>query len=222
MAKPAQVPRRKTRSLEVSVTILCRLHHRLQSRNFGLIELRKRKQLRETMGRLIKRVDLEYYDLRKMLEAGEANPQRVRAALKALEIMIREDVGLLKYQRTYLLCALKRSSEPKSLDQAFGLDREKRGKQPVPTERQTEIAVAVLRMMLKGENLESAAHHVGAKFDLGTTQVREHWAKNKLGAVLTLRLERPPGIYPWKKEEAKRLNRLFAKEKRAWSEFFEQ
>ena len=82
MGKSSKVPRLKSRSLEESVIILCRLHRRIQDRNFGIGEMNKRKYLRDTMRRLAAHVDGEYYDLQWMLKDGEADAHRVQSHSK--------------------------------------------------------------------------------------------------------------------------------------------
>jgi len=103
---------------------------------------------------------------------------RVRAALKALELTLQEDVGLLKNQRRYLLKALRRSADVKSLDVAFGITGHP-GRPHKTIDEQVHIAAEVLRQMLKGRNLEAAAHEAGPKCNVGSTQAREYWRTNK-------------------------------------------
>jgi hypothetical protein len=189
--------------------------------NYGPAALRKRKGLSESIRALIESIDSEYFHLRKMLVEGRADPAPVRTALRGIEIVLREDVGLLKNQRRYLLKALSLSSEVASLDHAFGIARRKRGAPEKTSGEQATIAAEVLRLMLKGRSLEKAAIDVGSKLQLGATQARHYWASNKLSAIALVRLERGSNE-PWSKAEIKRLRRLLARDGTRLREFFEQ
>jgi hypothetical protein len=180
--------------------------------------LRKKKRLRECVQALANSIDVEYYHLRKMLTDKEADSIRVRAALVGLEIAIRQNAGLLKHQRAYLLKALSLSAEGIPLDQAFGITRRRRGAPPKNSQDQINIAVDVLRARLKGRNLESAAIEAAPKWKVGPTQARKYWAENKMAAIRQLRIERGvTGL--WSCAEAATLRRLVANNIRIVREF---
>jgi hypothetical protein len=223
-SRPKRPSLRKRRSLEDAVRVLCRLHRRMQRLGYSQLELAKRKKtkLRECVQGLAHQIDTEYYYLCQMLHKKQADPGRVQTALRALALTIQEDVGLLKNQRRYLLKALRLSAEVKSLDQAFGLSRRQRGRPERSTRDQIAIAADMLRRLLKGELLESAAYPVGEKWGIKPTQARAYWAKNKIDAIALVRSERPLTQYPWKSTEVARLRRLLAKQNRIASEFFRQ
>jgi hypothetical protein len=192
----------------------------MQRLGYGPAQLRNKKRLRECMRDLANNIDATYYHLRRMISDKEADPARVRTALRGLEIAIQEDAGLLKHQRDYLLKALRLSSEGISLDQAFGITRRRRGAPPKDLQEQINIAVDVLRAMLKGRNLESAAIEAAPNWNVGPTQARKYWAENKFAAVRQLRLERGSGER-WNRTEAERLRRLLAKDIRIVQEFIQ-
>ena len=142
-------------------------------------------------------------------------------ALKALEIIDSRNVGLLKHNARSPICAktiLRREIARPCL---WGCQREA-GRPPVPRLRQVGIATGVLRLMLKGRNLDAAALQVAKQEGIGGSQVRLYWAENKLNARVALRSERPLSSHPWKKEEAKRLEQLFAKDNRRLAKLLKQ
>jgi hypothetical protein len=216
------LPHSKHRSLEAAVTACCRLHKQMLRRGITLIDLRKRRKLRESLRDLNDQISSHYSNLCRMLNAGDADPVAVIAGLRALKITIAADVGLFKHQRRYLLKALSLAESAKSLDHAFGIARRKRGAPKKSEQDAIEIAAEVLSYCLKGAKLESAAHLVSRKFAIGATQARKYWAEHKIDAIAIVRNKRPADIFPWKLSEKKRLERLIGKNNRALARFLKK
>jgi len=112
-----------------------------------------------------------------------------------------------------------------NLEVALGVPRlpEKDGRPRNDKGRQRRLAAEVLKHMLAGLSLEQAAATVsgesstlleswgygGEKRDLGETQIREAWAKNKPKALLVLCIERAQRSIRWTPDEELRLNKMF-------------
>jgi hypothetical protein len=151
--------------------------------------------------------------LRFDLKDGDAHPDDACAALTSLRISLVGKKTLSKNQRQYLLRALNIWADGKTLDQAFGLKRPRRGRPNAALARQFQIAAEVLRELLKGDSLEIAAEKAGRKLGIGATQARLWWAENKISAIAIVRNERPPDRCPWSQDEAVRLAMLITPEK---------
>jgi hypothetical protein len=145
---------------------------------------------------------------------GVAHPDDARAVLAEFVRQDSQDRGISRPLLNYLGTAFESYlSGRRSIDQALGLARSKPGKPSAVTEdRAISIAAEVLRELIKGRNLETAAINAGKRMAIGSSQARAYWAAHKQMAVLKLRRERSSTRKPWTTVEAARLERLLKKD----------
>jgi len=146
------------------------------------------------------------------VKKGEADPEKARELLIDFCERYGTNEAIPPDLYKHIYDAFKSClDDGKSLDAAFGLKR-KKGRPAVDQHSLWELAAGVLRLRMEGLSAEDAVIEVSETRYISETQVWEAWRKNKLDALILLRLERPHDSYPWSEEEVTRLTELFSKE----------
>jgi hypothetical protein len=87
-----------------------------------------------------------------------------------------------------------------SLDSAFGLLR-KQGRPQADEQRRIAMAASVLRLRLKKTSHQSALECAAQAHGSNTATVGEAWKVYLLSAIIVIRNERDPDVYPWTAHE---------------------
>jgi hypothetical protein len=158
------------------------------------------------------------------IETGDAHPDDVVAALKAIHSALHGRQIFSRRMLGYLGVALRRYLQGDlTMEQAFGLKRSAKGRPGLPIERRQAIAGFVLLQCLRPTNrlgLRGAATVVGRAHGIGTTQVLDCWRKHKGEAIplakreLSKKRSGPKEGPPWKwnPQEQRVLRSLFARD----------
>jgi len=158
----------------------------------------------------------EIYQIAWRVRDDEADPEEVRRLLEYICNRIDQEERLppevLRYVRDSLREFLDGSA--KSVDGALGLKKRKRGRRKADETERRSMATEVLRLRLAGSSHRNALGVVATRFFKEESTISDACVDWKQDALIALRLERDPDVFPWSEEEMQRLEEIFRKEQR--------